>query len=273
MRGLHVHEWAFLALGVGTFTALAVRAGAQPITFEVGVVALVYTLLLFWLRCGTSANVDKARLILSYAFVFWFYLAVARITPALGSTLRDPELYAADTALFGETPAVAFQAWTTPALTDLLSACYLSYHVYLTIALFHALCMPAEYVRRFAPYLFAGFAVGLPGYLLVPALGPAKAFPHLFTEPLTGGVLTQLNAHIVANGSSVYDVFPSLHVLETFCLLGHDWRYLRGRFWIMSPLVAGLVVSTIYLRYHYAIDLIAGVVPFLILWAVTARHE
>src|SRR5262249_26874542 len=36
------------------------------------------------------------------------------------------------------------------------------------------------------------------------------------------------------------------------------WRYLRGWFWVLLPFVAGLWLSTIYLRHHYVVDLLAG---------------
>jgi membrane-associated phospholipid phosphatase len=36
------------------------------------------------------------------------------------------------------------------------------------------------------------------------------------------------------------------------------YRYQRILFYIFLPLVCGLILSTVYLRYHYVIDLIAG---------------
>jgi membrane-associated phospholipid phosphatase len=40
--------------------------------------------------------------------------------------------------------------------------------------------------------------------------------------------------------------------------LVYAWRYVRVWFWILLPFVLGLWVSTIYLRHHYLVDLIAG---------------
>jgi membrane-associated phospholipid phosphatase len=37
-------------------------------------------------------------------------------------------------------------------------------------------------------------------------------------------------------------------------------RYKRVLFYLFFPLIVGLIVSTVYLRYHYVIDLIAGAV-------------
>ena len=38
------------------------------------------------------------------------------------------------------------------------------------------------------------------------------------------------------------------------------YRYERILFYPFLPLIAGLIVSTIYLRYHYVVDLMVGVV-------------
>jgi membrane-associated phospholipid phosphatase len=55
-------------------------------------------------------------------------------------------------------------------------------------------------------------------------------------------------------------VFPSLHVGISFVVWLYAFRNSRKLFWILSPLVLSLFVSTIYLRYHYLIDVVAGLV-------------
>jgi membrane-associated phospholipid phosphatase len=52
--------------------------------------------------------------------------------------------------------------------------------------------------------------------------------------------------------------FPSLHAAVSLVALLYAWRHLRWWFWVLLPFVAGLWVSTIYLRHHYAVDLLAG---------------
>ena len=110
-----------------------------------------------------------------------------------------------------------------------------------------------------------GFAVGFAGYLLVPALGPARAYPELFRGPLPGGNVARMISELVAAGSSGYDVFPSLHVFITCILLDHDWRKVRSRFWMLVIPSLGLLMSTVYLRYHYGVDVLAGFLLFIAL--------
>jgi membrane-associated phospholipid phosphatase len=37
------------------------------------------------------------------------------------------------------------------------------------------------------------------------------------------------------------------------------WRRLRWLFWILLPVATLLIVSTVYCRYHYAVDVLAGI--------------
>ena len=52
--------------------------------------------------------------------------------------------------------------------------------------------------------------------------------------------------------------FPSLHAAVSLVALVYAWRYLRPWFYVLLPFVLGLWVSTIYLRHHYTVDLLAG---------------
>jgi membrane-associated phospholipid phosphatase len=106
--------------------------------------------------------------------------------------------------------------------------------------------------------LFTIYGVGFTGYVLVPAGGPYLAFPDLFPMPLTGGFITDLNRDMVLAGSNHVDVFPSLHCAVSAYILGFAYRHHKGEFWCLLLPVIGLWVSTLYLRYHYFIDVVCG---------------
>ena len=263
-RAFEAHEVALIALG--SATTLALLAAGQvfnPVILEAVGPTILYGSVIFACRGGTGGF--RIRLLASYGFVVWFYCAIARITPALGTSLRDGALLAFDEAIFGQTPAIFCEGLATAWLTDLTSLCYLTYHLYLPVAVVYAALVPNISSQRLRVYLFTGFAIGFTGYLLVPAVGPARAYPELFREPLPRGTLARMIGKMVAAGSSGYDVFPSLHVLITCILLDHDWRHVRRRFWMMVVPSLGLVISTVYLRYHYGVDVLAGFLLFLAL--------
>ncbi len=264
------HEICLLFLGAGTAMALGVCASpSDPACLETLAATVLFGAFTGYLGHAKSPRLQKLRLSSTVAFVVWFYMAVGRISRTLDLTPRDDSLLAIDKAFFGATPARLIEPMVSPWLTDVMSLCYLSYHVYLLVVVIHALFKPVDVGWRLATYLGTAFAVGFPGYLLVPAWGPGEHLSTAFSIPLAGGFPTRLCYDFVALGSSFYDIFPSLHILITCVLLDFDWRETRWRFWIMILPAIGLGASTLYLRYHYAIDLLAGFGLFLLLrlWA------
>ncbi|MCX6995564.1 MAG: phosphatase PAP2 family protein [Kiritimatiellaeota bacterium] len=52
--------------------------------------------------------------------------------------------------------------------------------------------------------------------------------------------------------------FPSSHVAIATVILYYTFRYARPAAWVLTPLIVSLMVATVYCRYHYAIDVLAG---------------
>ncbi len=56
------------------------------------------------------------------------------------------------------------------------------------------------------------------------------------------------------------DAFPSGHTAVVLTTLYYAWKSREKKlFAVLFPVVAALIFSTVYLRYHYVIDVIAGV--------------
>ncbi len=250
------HELALVGFAMFALALLSVRgAVTKPVALALSGSAVAFVVAVFALGKSGGAIAPRLRLTAAYLFALVLYQSVRFVVPLTGVPLVDGALLALDTSIFGSPPAGWFapQAW----LTELLSAAYLSYQAWLHLALLHALFRPVEEATRLADRVFTAMALGFTGYLLVPAVGPAKAFPEL-AAGFEGGFFTSANAWVVREGSAVFDVFPSLHVAIPALLLAHDARHFPRRFRLLLPVFALLVVSTLYLRYHYVVDLAAG---------------
>lgn len=266
------HDRFFFALG--TLTTVALVGRGSVVALEVGTVTALYAAVLYALRTRHTQRSEQAALLLAYGYSLWFYLAVGRLVTALGRSTFDSTLLAADQALFGATPSVWMQG--SPAwVTDGMSVAYFAYLPYLHgIGLLELFAGPVR-ARALASRLFPAFALGYVGYLLVPAIGPRYAFPELYDAPLQGGWITSWNEAFMESGSPGFDVFPSLHILITLVVWSHDWTHARWRAWLLLPVVLLLAASTLHLRYHYAVDLLAAVVGFGVVLGVAgtpARH-
>ena len=176
---------------------------------------------------------------------------------------RDAELLRLDRLLFGETPSVLLQHAITPLLTNAMSVFYFLHLVAPPVLAFALYRKDRRLFREFLFAVLLSGAIGSAGYLAVPATGPQVAYPELFPVPLQGDVFDPIT-RILETARAPRDVFPSLHVGVSTIVLYYAFR--RGRLpgLLLLPFVLGNWVSTLYLRYHYLVDVFAGwLVAFL----------
>ena len=196
----------------------------------------------------------------------WFYpVAMNAVFFTLGSAVSkvalhkyDKLLAGFDYALFGELLSQRAQSIVTPALTETLSFCYLLFFPYLLISWVYYARRGLPLLRKLMVGIFTIYGLGFLGYSFVPASGPHLALPEDFTVPLTGWAISRFNALVVANGSNGVDVFPSLHCAISAYLLFFDRQHARWRHQLYVVPCAGLWLATIYLRYHYFVDVFVG---------------
>src|SRR5438876_8134646 len=110
--------------------------------------------------------------------------------------------------------------------------------------------------------LFTLYVLAVTGYLFFPAGGPPQAL--VFHTALHGPWLVDSMLGALDRGSNAVDVFPSVHVAASLYLLLFDWQHYRRRFWwVLVPCMV-LWGATVYLRFHYFVDLLPGLgVPLM----------
>ncbi|MDF3142279.1 MULTISPECIES: phosphatase PAP2 family protein [unclassified Streptomyces] len=97
---------------------------------------------------------------------------------------------------------------------------------------------------------------GYIGYFLVPAVGPWYGLADRFSVSLGDSWwIASYRSH--STGS---DAFPSLHIATTVLVGCFAWRDCRRLWLLMCPLIGAIGLSTMYLRWHYVTDVIAGLV-------------
>lgn len=77
--------------------------------------------------------------------------------------------------------------------------------------------------------------------------------------PLSGvRVFTAVRDLLDAASNMARDCFPSGHTLVAYLTVVLAYRYLRSRFLLFLVWSVLLAFSTVYLRYHYVVDILAG---------------
>ena len=225
---------------------------------------------------STGSNWASYRGLLQFVACWLIFPLFKGIALVFISHRADASLLALDRALWGGASLTEhLLAWQRPWLSELLSTGYfLFYFLVLLPVIGFARQRDDLESRAFFLGLTTMYLIGFAGYLLVPASGPYAAFPEVFAYPVQGGAMTAFLTKLVAAGITGMDVFPSLHsgigvyVLGFFALGGH-----RRIALLLAPIVMALVLATVYLRYHYGIDVLAGLLLAALVLILVQRYR
>jgi membrane-associated phospholipid phosphatase len=195
----------------------------------------------------------------------------------------DPAIIHLDQALFGGQPSLLFmQKLPYLLVSEVFYGAYFSYYLMIAgvgIALY--IRNRTAFFRYIAVMSFVFYICYLI-YIFVPVIGPPIFFRSIF-----GYALPSELQNLAANSGYpeaiksgiffrimkwIYEVFeapgaaiPSSHVAIALCTLCFSFRYLRCVRWVHLALAILLCLATVYCRYHYATDVLAGIVTAVLL--------
>lgn len=246
-----------LLCGAGIFCAWCL----QDTLFIAPAIGSVIVLLLLSKATLSDSQRWRSWLGIFQFLASWLVFPLFKAIHLISTHSYDAQLLAFDRWLWGGVGATEYvKVLEAPWLSELMSSCYLAfYFIILGPVIAYGFKRHSASSKGFFYGLMLMYLVGFTGYLLVPAAGPYVYAPALFPYPPQGGAITAFLVGLVAQGGTGMDVFPSLHCGISLYILG----YLTfQRHWIIAglllPVVVGLILATLYLRYHYGVDLLAG---------------
>jgi len=178
----------------------------------------------------------------------------------------DPSLIRLEEWIFGLQPSLEWsRAWPWPWFHELMEFSYFTYYflaaTYLVLVFTsrkHADIWRWEAVRAFVRDLSLTMLICYTMYTLFPAWGP-KYFRAGYVE-VGGWIFTDIMRHIHENGALLGAAFPSSHVAASMVPWWHTWVNFPSHRWWMTTLFILLCMSTVYNRYHYVVDVLAGLI-------------
>ena len=263
-----------------------------------GMLAIAVVALIFHGRVEYYKTIVFVNILLSFALVYLMNLDARRESPLVSFIatwytlplifLTFKELYLMvhpinphdldylliriDRMIFGTDPTAVLDRIATPGLTEFLQICYASFY-FLWVILGVDLLRTGN-KKGFLFFFFVlmyGFYLSYAGYLFVPAIGPRFTLYDFakLDQQLPGLYLTPILRHIINSGESITNVtqaamlaqrdcFPSGHTEMTIITIAMAMKFRTKSAMIIIPLGTGLIFATVYMRYHYGVDVIAG---------------
>ncbi|MEZ4288812.1 MAG: phosphatase PAP2 family protein [Polyangiales bacterium] len=277
LQNMAIQDW--IALAFHFYLFVRIHLAPDSVDAETGraysTTLLLATLITLVLVRGELIGRPRVRALVYRVGLFvpmvFSYFELRSLLAGLQPKLLDMQLFAIDELLFGATPSVWLSQFNSYNVTEWLAFFYYLHFPILVFVLIPSLFL--ERGRRLLELMGGALfvvAVGHVGYTLVPGAGPYATIE--FASPLVGGPWWHRVEEIVAAAGAHLDIFPSLHTAfpVSFALYAFGNRA-RAPFKWLWPFFAfsavNIVVATMYLRWHWGIDVLAG-----LLLAVSARN-
>lgn len=248
-----------------------------PQWFELVAINLAVIVVVLFLAWG--AKEKKTRLLIGlhrwycYLIILFIFKELYLMVRPIHPIDYDQVLIAIDRWVFGVNPTQWMAQFAHPVVTEILQIAYFSYYILFII-------LGVELYRRYAIEDFDkaafmivyGFYLSYLGYFSLPGVGPRFTLHDfsLLETDLPGVFLTNALRAIINAGESIpqirdhaidlvqRDVFPSGHTQLTIIVMTLGFRYRLKARWLLLSLGSLLILATVYLRYHYVVDLVAG---------------
>ena len=254
MASLAILTVVTLTLGIAAARGAPLR---DALALHAGLLS-VYALFAVGLRRRAGTLLRGVAVIV---VMFTLYTTLGLVAFEAIPWLADPWLEAADRTLFlGLSPALFLAPLGATRWAEILSVFYAAFIPYLYLSIFLGLIGRPERERDEFVIGFATlYALSFLGYLFLPARGPIVELAGQFPNAVQGGAFHALVLRSVEAAGGPHGAFPSLHVGASFYAALFDLRQGNTlRALIYAPLLVLIVLATLVLRYHYAVDLIAG---------------
>lgn len=206
----------------------------------------------------------KSRLLtdtlIIYVLLAYFYGETALLNTFLFSKI-DPMLAMMDQWIFGFQPSILFSdKFSHVIFSEWMFLGYFSYYLMPLIAFFVMWKYRREKFEEFSFFVLTAYFVYYLIFILLPAEGPQFFFPEPLNQISSQGVFSSLVKLIQQNGEAPTAAFPSSHIGVTVIMLVLLFKYKSKLFKIYLPFATTLLFSTVYIKAHYFIDVLAGLI-------------
>jgi len=249
---------------------------------HIACMALVHLLIQGHARFPTNPILDFLRHYYPILLYTGFYRETGLLNQMTITGYLDPSIIRLEHRIFGTQPSLFFvQSLPFRSVGEILYASYFSYYLMIGGVGLALLIRDRQQFFHYVSVVSFVFYVCYLIYIFTPVMGPRA-----FERPIDGYELParfrpegsmeipaavqaafffRIMAWIYATFEAPGAAFPSSHVAVALTTVYFSFRYLRSIRYIHLVLALLLCLSTVYGRYHYVVDVVAGAVTALIL--------
>lgn len=273
---------AFVAVLVLLFHGERVAAWPWLLLAHGAGLLLIHGLTQLYARFPTNGLLDLVRHYYAIPLFIAFYRETELLNQMFHAGYLDPHFLRLEQWLFGMQPGLELMPrFPATWLAEVLYAAYFSYYLMIAGVGLTLLLRDRRQFAHFIAVVSFVFYICYTIYIFVPVVGPRIVYRGLVEQPLPQEVIPAANFDPPASVARavcfrlmawIYDhfeaagaAFPSSHVAVAFCTLYFSFLYLRKIRYVHLTALILMCVSTVYGRYHYVVDVAAGMLTAAVL--------
>jgi membrane-associated phospholipid phosphatase len=262
----------------GTVSHWPWRVGAHALAM-----VLIHCLILWWARGRPARPLDFLRHFYPVLLYTALFVETGSLNRMFFKEYLDPVVAQWEQQIFGCQPSVLFmQKLPWQVVSELFYISYFSYYIMIAgvgIALF--LRSRQQFFHYVSVVSFLFYVCYLI-YIILPVIGSRAFFRQVdgymlpgptqqlavtdaYPDSVQAGVFFQIMKWIYRVFEAPGAAFPSSHVAVALCTVYFSFRYLRPIRYVHLAVACLLCLSTVYCRYHYVVDVLAGLLTAAVL--------
>ena len=181
----------------------------------------------------------------------------------------DSQVVALEQGLFGVSPSLWIQPWQKPLLNEWMLLGYFSYYLIIAVPLVILFLKQREHdAAQMVWAISLAFFISYLGFMAYPVQGPRFEFAELYDSELAGFLFVPLVNELMDTAAIHGGCMPSSHVAAAVVSATYITKHNRHLGMVCIPVVVTLCLGTVWGRFHYVSDVVAGIIiAIIVLWA------
>ena len=282
-RAIRLYPFDWLILGYSSLMLVLLVLVGRPlsvyydeIAFYASMVALV-VLIAWYVDERKGRLYALIRIAYPVLLLTFFYRTTGGLMFLVFDQFYDWQLTSFEKSLFGVNPTLYIDRhWLNARANEIFSFCYFSY--YFMIPVFVLVLFVKKHYETIKSILTAACLTFFLSYLLFflyPIEGPRWHFAGQYMNQIESPLFRGLVEVVIDKGAVRGGCMPSSHFGVALVILMYCFKYYRRAGWLLLPINVGLAIGTVWGRFHYISDVVAGgllgLASVLVVWKLYPR--
>lgn len=208
-----------------------------------------------------------------FMFIFFYEAVGPQVFMVFGRSF-DSQIHSIEMAIFGVDPAFALQPYMEIWLNEVMSLAYLSYYLILPVSVLYLVVKKEwETLERLTLTVGLTFYFCYLIFIFFPIAGPRFYLNNIYYLPLWGPYFTDIATWVVHRGGLFGGAMPSSHCAVALVVVLVLGKRFNGARYVLTFFLLMVCAGTIYGRYHYVSDVVAGIFVGSIANVLTNRWQ